>query len=244
MKTIILAAGFSTRLYPITKNFPKALLKVGNKSVIDFVTDEIVSNKEIDEICLVTNHGFYHFFEKWKKQNYPDVKIKLIDNGVNLPDKRLGAIGDLNFVLEKTKWSDDLLVVASDTLGSLKIKDFIAFFNKNRGVATIIFKAKDKSEITGRLGCATISGDKLIGFTEKPLQPESLFTGVPYYIFPKESLGLIQEYTKLAKNLDSPGSILSWLIGKIPIYAYRIKEGYYFDVGTIVTYNKVRNSKF
>ena len=243
MKTIVLAAGFSTRLYPVTKNFPKALLLVGKKTIVDFVVEEILAIKEIDEICLITNDCFFRLFNEWKKKNYPNKKINIVNNGIKSLEKRLGAIGDLNFVLEKTGWQDDVLVVASDTLTSLKLKEFVNFFHKNQGVVTGIFKAKDRSEIANRLGCALIRGNKLVGFVEKPAKPPSLYMGVPYYIFPKEGLHLIQQYVKIGKNLDSPGSILTYLIGKTPAYVYRQDDGYYFDVGTNEIYNKVRSKR-
>ena len=241
MKAIILAAGFSTRLYPVTKNFPKALLPIGNKTIVSYVVEEILAIKQIDEICLITNHCFFQLFKDWKEKNFPKKKIQIINNKVDCLEKRMGAIGDLNFVLEKTGWQDDILVVASDTLTSLKINKLLAFFKKNRGVVTGVFKAKDKSEIAHRLGCALIKENRLDGFIEKPTHPQSLYMGVPYYIFPKESLPLVRQYAKIGKNLDSPGSILTYLIGKIPTYAYRQDDGYYFDVGTVETYNTVKH---
>lgn len=240
MKAIVLAAGFSTRLYPMTKNFPKALLPVGNKTIVSYVIEEILAIKEIDEIYLVTNDCFYRHFLDWQEKNYPKKKIKIINNNVSCSDKRLGAIGDLNYVLEKLAFKDDVLVVASDTLTSLKVKDFVFFFKKNRGVVTGIFKAQKKSEIANRLGCAVVKGNKLVGFVEKPDNPPSLYMAVPYYIFPKESLSLINQYFKIGKNLDSPGSILTFLIGKIPTFVYRQDDGYYFDVGTSDVYDRVK----
>lgn len=152
MKVIVLAGGFSTRLYPLTKNFPKALLPIGRKTIVDFVVEEILAIKEIDEVILVTNNCFYSLFKS----------------------------------------------------------------------------------------CAIIKGKKLTSFVEKPAKPSSLYMGVPYYIFPKESLPLVNEYAKIGKNLDSPGSILSWLIGKSPTFVYKVENGYYFDVGTNEVYKTVR----
>lgn len=242
MKAIILAGGFSTRLYPITKNFPKGLLNMGNKTILDYTLTKIVAEKAVEEIAIVTNSLYQSHFTSWLKKSYPGKKILLIDNQVKTLEERKGAIADLVFTLEKTGWQDDLLVCASDTLTSLSIKKFIDYFRKKKETVNAVFKAKNKAEIACKLGCALLKADRLISFTEKPDKPKSLFMSIPFYIFPKKSLTLIKEYFQLGQNLDSPGSILTWLLQKTPVYCYKVK-GYYWDVGTFETYTRLKNSR-
>jgi glucose-1-phosphate thymidylyltransferase len=238
MKAIVLAAGFSTRLYPLTKYFPKGLLPIKDKALAGYVLDELVNSSQIDEIAFVTNHLFYPLFEVWLKAYYPKKKITLLDNGVSNLEHRLGAIGDLKFVLEKMRWEDDLLVLSSDTLTSMNFPKFLEFFSKNNGFINAVFDTHDKEIIRKKLGCAILEGDKIIKFVEKPEAPASTLTSIPFYIYPKKSLSLINQYLQQGGASDAPGSIISWLIGKMPVFGYKV-QGYYYDVGTVEVYNKL-----
>lgn len=242
MKTIILAGGFSTRLYPKTEFFPKSLLQIQGKEIVEYLIEDLlssfpVSQKE-NEIILISNNRYFKIFEKWLKEKHPQIKI--LNNGVDNSEKRLGAIGDILFVLNKTKWEDDLLVLSSDTLSSLKLKEFIGFFKKKRGVINAIFDTKNINIIKNKLGCVKInSKNEITEFIEKPENPQSTLTSIPYYIFPKKDILLIKKYQKQGGNLDAPGSIISWLIGKTKVYAFQV-HGFYFDVGTNEIYDKLQ----
>jgi glucose-1-phosphate thymidylyltransferase len=236
MKVIVLAAGFSTRLYPLTHYFPKGLLPIHGTAITGYVLNDLVKNTKIKDIAFLTNHRYAPLFDVWLKANY--ATIKLIDNGVTEVDKRLGAIGDLLYVLNQTNWNDDLLVLSSDTLTSLKLSEFIEFFQTHRGVVNSIFDTKDAEIIRKKLGCAVIAGEKIIQFIEKPENPPTTLTSIPFYIFPKEAIPLIRQYVSEGNPLDAPGSIVPWLIGKLPVFAFKT-TGYYFDVGTIEVYNKL-----
>lgn len=239
MKAIVLAAGFSTRLYPLTKYFPKGLLPIKGKALTGYVMDETVKLREIHDIAFVTNHLFYPLFEVWLAAYYSKFNIRLLDNGVTNLNNRLGAIGDLQFVLNQTKWDDDLLVVSSDTLTSLDFPKFMKFFQANRGFINAVFDTHDKEIIRKKLGCAVLDGIKIAKFIEKPEEPATTLTSIPFYIYPKESLPLIHEYLEQGGASDAPGSIITWLLGKLPVYAFNIGPGYYYDVGTIDVYNKL-----
>ena len=242
MKVIVIAAGFSTRLYPLTLNFPKGLLEIGGKAITAYVVDEIIKLKQVDEIVMVTNNRYYPYFAKWLKKNYPAKYIRLLNNGANDKDTRLGAIGDLQFVLDKTGWQEDLLVVSSDTLTSLNFNAFLEFFASHKGFINSIFNCHDKNIIKNKLGCAVVDGIKLIKFIEKPADPPTTLTSIPFYIYPKNSLPLITQYLKEGNHADAPGSIISWLIGKIATYAFDIGKGFYFDVGTKEVLEKLQQN--
>lgn len=237
MKAIVLAAGFSTRLYPLTRYFPKGLLPIKEKAITGYVMDEVLKVSGIDGYAFLSNHRYAPLFDVWLKAYYP--KFELIDNGVSEVDKRLGAIGDLWYVLSQKNWMhDDLLILSSDTMTSLNITDFVAYFNKNRGVINAIYDTKDPEIIRKKLGCAVMDGDKITQFIEKPETPATNLTSIPFYIYPKEAIPLVKAYIDTGSPTDAPGSILPYFINKLPLFGYKT-EGYYYDVGTIEVYNKL-----
>jgi glucose-1-phosphate thymidylyltransferase len=237
MKAVILAGGFSTRLHPLTRHTPKGLLPLLGKPMASYVLDGVVAAKELSGITLVTTSLFYPQFDAFCRETYGN-RISVIQNGVMTEHTRLGALGDLSFALSQTGWKDDILVATSDTVSSLSLPDFISFFQTRRAPTTVVFKTPSRALITNRLGCAILEGDRVASFFEKPKRPASSFIGVPFYIFPKESLALIRDYLAEGHPKDAPGAIIPWLITKGPVYGYRMK-GYYHDVGTVATYEEL-----
>ena len=138
MKAIILGAGFSTRLYPLTKHFPKALLEVGGKPIVEYLLDELLQIPDIDEIAFLTNHHYLHHFETWLGK-YKGRNIRFIDNQTNSVEERRGAIRDIIYVLENTSWHDDMFIAASDTLTSLNLQAMINFFYETHGVVNALY---------------------------------------------------------------------------------------------------------
>jgi glucose-1-phosphate thymidylyltransferase len=242
MNCLILAAGFCTRLFPITEYFPKALLTVGGRPILDYILRDAVNHPEIEKIALITNHRYPDIFRTWLAATYPKVKITVIDNGVMTPETRLGAIGDLDYALKKLKWQDDLLVLASDTIATLRLFRFLHFFKINRGVINAVFDTHDTEVIRKKLGCIVADGHTITTFVEKPEQPPTTLTSIPFYIFPKETLRYISAYMNSGNSVDAPGSIISWLVGQVPCFAYKLERGFYFDVGTIEVYNRLAKS--
>lgn len=238
MIAIILAAGFSTRLYPLTKEIPKGLLPMGNRKIASSVVDDLLCQSGINKTYLITSSCFAKQYRTWLDSNY-NGKINLLENGVMCIDKKLGAIGDLLHIINTEHIDDDILVTPSDTLTSLRLHDFLAFFRTRGGVTTAVYETDDRAKIAGRLGCAVLEGDRISRFVEKPLNPPSLYMAVPYYIFPRKTIPLIRQYQVEGNALDSPGSIISWLTAKIPVYAYRV-NGYYHDVGTPEIYRTLQ----
>ena len=237
MKTIILAAGYSTRLYPLTLNFPKALLPIQGTEIIKYMLDDLIKTPGIDEITLVTNHRYFPLFQTWTKTYFPAIEV--IDNGTTSKENRLGAIGDLQFVLDKKKWNDDILVLPSDTLFEFKLSEVLNIFKKYKGFTSVVRDCGDLEIIREKLGCAEIKDDQLISFEEKPKQPKSTYLSVPVYIYPKQTLPLIQEYIDAKQNLDSPGAIIPWLLTKTDCYVYDMGSGYSYDVGTVEMLNEL-----
>lgn len=232
MNALILAGGFSTRLYPLTEYKPKALIEIKGRPIIGQVVDGILSEKSIKEIVLITNNRYFHEFSQYIKDNHLENRISLMDDGSTSPENRLGALGDVHFALNKLHWNDDLLIVASDTLSSLSIHDFVIAFQEDRQIMNAVYDCHDVEMIKGNLGNPVVEDGVITKFLEKPAIPESTLVSIPYYIYPKEQLLIFDTYLRQGGNADAPGSIISWLIGKVPVRAYSIGDGYYYDVGT------------
>lgn len=240
MKTIILAAGYSTRLYPLTINFPKALLPIQGKEIIKYMLEDLQTVSENTDTVLITNNRYYPLFKTWIDAHFPNIEV--IDNGTTNKDNRLGAIGDLQFVLNQKQWMDDILVLPSDTLYEFKLQDVVKFFHEGRGFTSVVRDCGDLELIREKLGCAEVKEGKLISFEEKPKDPKSTFLSIPVYIYPEKTVPLIKEYLATGNNADSPGAIIPWLLQKTECYAFDMDGGYSYDVGTIEMFNEL-NSK-
>ncbi len=242
MKIIILAAGFATRLRPLTDETPKALLPIGGKPILDYTIDPLSKFLPTTPFALVTNHTYITAFESWQKA-HANLPLTLLDNGVTATNNRLGAIGDLIYTLDQTGWDDDLLVLASDTLTSLNWSLFLQFTSAHHEFPCTIVCPTDNLEIIrGKLGCAIVEDDQLTSFVEKPSTPPSNLRAVPFYYFPRSILGSIRDYYKKGQNLDSPGSLLPYLLSLSKIFVYNLGEsGYYHDVGTVEVYQSLQS---
>src|SRR3954471_18907718 len=99
MKLIILAAGYATRLYPLTLNQPKPLLPVAGKPMMEHVLDNLMPIDEIDEIFIATNAKFAEHFQKWADKYKTGDRVRPINivNDASTDDSnKLGAIGDMH----------------------------------------------------------------------------------------------------------------------------------------------------
>lgn len=197
MKVLILAAGYATRLYPLTKEYPKPLLTVKNRPIINYILDKIKEIEEIDEIMVVTNSKFISRFRNWKRKLSNNIKITLIDDLTKDNAKRLGAIGDMEFAIKKKNIRDDLLVIGGDNLFDGSLKDFISFAkSKNDSPVIGAFDIKNKLQAS-KYGVLKLGkANRILDFQEKPDNPKSSLVAMCLYYFPKNKLELIQEYRK------------------------------------------------
>ena len=207
----MLAAGYATRLYPLTKDRPKPLLEVAGKPMLNYIVEKISEVDEIDKIFLITNAQFFRHFTDWKK-SYKGKKDIIIVNDNTLSDAdKLGAVGDMQFILEKEKIHDDLLVIAGDNLFEFSLNDFVVYFRKKKGNVAALYDIKDK-ELAKRFGVVSIdSNNKLTGFEEKPKNPKTSLIAICCYLFPKQKLFRIKEYLHIGGNKDAPGHYIEWL---------------------------------
>lgn len=239
MKCLILAAGYATRLYPLTENFPKPLLKVKDKTILDWLIEDLNSLNVIEEYYVVTNHKFVDEFEKWNHYN----NLKVIDDGTMSNDSRLGALKDIELVLDSVYIDDDLLIMAGDNLLDFSLKNYIDYF-KQKNTSCILRYFQSDVEKLSRTGVAIIDdNDVVISMEEKPKMPKSNWTIPPFYIIKKRDLPYVKKAIREGVNSDAPGSFIAYLASKVPVHAYKM-DGNRYDIGNIESYqeaNKIYN---
>jgi len=232
MKALILAAGYATRLYPLTKEYPKPLLEVKGRPIINYIVDKLSSVSAIDEIYVVTNSKFIRVFRKWAKSVKSTKKIVLVDDLTKNNQDRLGAIGDINFTITKKNIRDDLLVIGGDNLFSAPLSGFLNSIKINPSAVNIgLYRLKQKKDAS-RYGVAKLDNHKrVISFEEKPKHPKSSLVAMCLYFVPKDCLGLIKEYIQGSENkIDATGGYIAWLKDKADIYGH-VFNGFWFDIG-------------
>lgn len=231
IKAILLVAGYATRLYPLTENFPKALLSIGGRPLLDYIVDEINEVDDIDEIYAITNDRFYNIFLGWANNKENKKPITVINDGTKSNDDRLGAIGDIKYTIDNMKIKEDIIIIAGDNLFTFKLKDFVSFYKEKKSPCVTVKEIQD-NELLKRVGVSQVDNNcKIISFEEKPQEPKSNLATYAEYIYPKETLYLFDEYYKDGNTADAPGNFIKYIIDKIDTYAY-IFEGECYDVGT------------
>lgn len=235
MKLIILAAGYATRLYPLTLNQPKPLLPVAGKPMLEHVLDKIGGIRQIDHAYVVTNEKFTRHFEDWASQ-FHDPRLKFgftIVNDASTDDSnKLGAIGDLHLVLTKHELDEDIIVVGGDNLFSDDLTNFGDYCLEKNSPVTGVYDVGDLEEIK-KYNAIEIDADNRIGFfEEKPKVPKSTLTGIALYYYPKHTLQVIRQYIVEGNNPDQPGRLVQWLYPRVPFYVWKV-PGVWFDIGSI-----------
>ena len=238
MKGIILAAGYATRLYPLTLKRPKPLLEIGGKPIINYIAAELSSIPEVDEIFVVTNGKFAGDFFRWKRENSFLKPVKVVSDGTFSEEDRLGAIGDIQFLIDTEKIDDELLIIAGDNFFTYKLKDYYDFYRQKGCDCVCAAKIEDKEKLT-QMGVALLDGDgRLLEIWEKPQIPKSDTAVFASYIYTKDTCGLFRTYLAEGNKPDAPGYFLEWLYKRKKIYAY-IFDGECYDIGTPESYAQV-----
>ena len=241
MKALILAAGYATRLYPLTKDYPKPLLKLGQRPVIDYLIEKLKDLDEIDEIIVVTNSKFISHFRRWAQGLKIQKQLTLVDDLTKTLSDRRGAIGDMNFVINKQRIKDDLVVIGGDNFFEGDLGDFSSFVKtKQKDPVIGVYNIKDEVHAK-KYGVVKLDGkNKLIGFQEKPKNPKSTLVAMCLYYFPRKRLGLVKEYlNKKAKKSDATGLYIDWLRKKCAVYGF-VFGGCWYDIGDQKFYNEAK----
>ncbi|HEX4646079.1 MAG TPA: nucleotidyltransferase family protein [Verrucomicrobiae bacterium] len=234
MKVLILAAGYATRLYPLTLDRPKPLLPVAGKPMIDHVLDNLASIEGIDRVYVATNAKFARQFQQWA-DDYRAAKTRLdftiINDGSTDDKNKLGAIGDLHLVLTREKVDDDLIVVAGDNLFSDPLDGFGKYCRAKNAPVLAVYDVGNLEEVK-KYNSISLDGDgRITFFEEKPKHPASSLTGIALYYYPKSSLPWIHRYIAEGNNPDQPGRLVEWLYTRTPVYTWKV-PGLWFDIGS------------
>lgn len=234
MKLIILAAGYATRLYPLTLNQPKPLLCCAGKPMLEHVFDNLSTIDAVDHAYIVTNEKFAGHFERWA-QEYKRPNLFTIVNDHSTDDSnKLGAIGDLHLVLTKHEIDEDIIVVGGDNLFSSDLRDFGDYCLQKNAPVTAVYDVGDLEEIKKYNAIEIDEDGRILYFEEKPAVPKSTLTGIALYFYPRATLPLIQQYIDEGNNPDQPGRLVQWLYPRVPFYTWKV-PGLWFDVGSIET---------
>ena len=243
MKCLILAAGYATRLYPLTENFPKPLLEVAGKTILDWLIDDLEKTSLIDEYIVVSNYKFAPIFEDWAKNCHFERsrKISVIDDGTSTNETRLGAVRDILLGIEAKNITDDLLVMAGDNLLSFSLSGFLTYAQSKNTTCIMRYYEPDESRLH-KCGVAEINDDGLIlSMEEKPANPKSHWCCPPFYFYKKEDLKLFKQGIAEGCGTDAPGSFIAWLSTKTPVHAYEM-PGPRYDIGTLESYEAVKRT--
>jgi glucose-1-phosphate thymidylyltransferase len=241
MKALILAAGYATRLYPLTKEYPKPLLRLNKKPIIDYIIDKLEDINDIDEIIVVTNSKFIFHFRRWAKKKKIQKTLSLVDDLTGSLKDRLGAIGDMRFAIDKKCINEDLLVIGGDNLfdgGLRKLLTFSKTHKKNPVIGIYNIRNREKAKHYGVIKLD--KENRLIDFQEKPKKPNSGLVAMCLYYFPKNRLGLIKKYLdNKDKKLDATGLYIDWLRKETPVYGF-VFGGRWYDIGDHKFYNEAK----
>ena len=237
MKCLILAAGYATRLYPLTENFPKPLLTVGDKTILDWLIDDIDTANLVDEYIVISNHKFAKHFEAWAKTKQQ--KVTVVDDGTSTNETRLGAVKDIRFAIEKLNLDDDMLVIAGDNVLDFSLTKFMEYAGQKKTSCIMrYYEPEDKKLL--KSGVVTIDeNDKILDMTEKSSTPATHWCCPPFYYYTKEDAKLVQRGIDSGCGTDAPGSYAAWLCTQTTVHAMEM-PGKRYDIGNLESYEKVK----
>ena len=238
MKCLILAAGYATRLYPLTENFPKPLLKVGEKTILDWLIDDIDESGLVDEFVVISNHKFAHHFDAWAKDKK---KITVLDDGTDSNETRLGAVKDIQFAIETLGLDTDMLVIAGDNVLDFSLTRFVSYA-KGKGTSCILRYYEPDSKRLLKSGVVTVDeNDRVLKMTEKSPTPETNWCCPPFYYYTREDAKKVAEGIAAGCGTDAPGSYIAWLCTQSTVHAMEM-PGSRYDIGNLESYEQVQKT--
>jgi glucose-1-phosphate thymidylyltransferase len=239
MICIVLAAGYATRLYPLTENFPKPLLDVRGKPILDWLLHDIDRAGEITRYGVVSNHKFVVHFEKWANAKMLSAPITVLDDGSASNETRLGAVKDIQFAIESLKLDDDLLVIAGDNVLDFSLTHFMRYAKAHNAPCVMRYYEESADKLR-KAGVAEVDKtDRITRMEEKPAEPFAHWCTPPFYYYPKDTLHYVADAIASGCNTDAPGSFTAWLSQQTPVYAMKM-PGKRYDIGNVQSYNLVK----
>lgn len=231
MKALVLAAGYATRLRPLTDTWAKELLPVGGRPILDWIVDAIAEVPDVDEVHVVTNARKAPAFREWAKSAPRHVEIH--DDGTTSNDDRLGAIGDMGLFLDRTGADDDLLVIAGDNLFEFSLAAFVRAWREHEGASSVALRDVGSLELAARYGVVDLDEDgRILEFLEKPERPASTLVATASYLYSRGHVALVDQYLREGNAPDQPGRLVAWLCVREPVYGWIFHEPW-FDIGDL-----------
>ena len=237
MKCLILAAGYATRLYPLTENFPKPLLEVGEKTILDWLVDDIDEAGLVDEYVVISNHKYACHFDAWAAKK--SQKITVVDDGTSSNETRLGAVKDIQFAIDHLSLDDDMLVIAGDNVLDFSLTKFVRYA-KEKNTSCIMRYFEPEQKKLSKCGVVQIDGDdRILSMEEKPAAPKSNWCCPPFYYYTEKDAALVEKGIASGCGTDAPGSYIAWLCEQTTVHAMEM-PGKRYDIGDLTSYEKVK----
>lgn len=236
MKCLILAAGYATRLYPLTENFPKPLLKVGEKTILDWLVDDIDGAGLVDEYIVISNHKFAGHFIQWAAGK--SQKVTVVDDGTSTNETRLGAVCDIKYAMDTLHLTGDLMVIAGDNVLDFSLQHFVRYASSKQTSCVMRYSEPSKERLR-KCGVLELDGDLIIGMEEKPSAPKSHWCCPPFYYYTAADAARIPQAISDGCGTDAPGSFIAWLCKQARVHAMEM-PGRRYDIGNLQSYEKVR----
>ena len=237
MKCLILAAGYATRLYPLTENFPKPLLQVGEKNILDWLLDDIDASGLVDQYVVISNHKYALHFQEWADGH--KLPITVVDDGTSTNETRLGAVRDIQFAIDRLNLHDDLLIIAGDNVLDFSLTRFIHYAQEKKTSCVMRYYEADEKRLT-KSGVAEVDeNDVLLSLEEKPEQPKSHWCTPPFYFYTAADAERIKEAIADGCGTDAPGSLVSWMCRHSTLHSMEM-PGSRYDIGNLESYEQVK----
>lgn len=239
MKCLILAAGYATRLYPLTENYPKPLLKVGTKTILDWLVDDIDTTGLVDEYVIISNHKYAVHFFAWAATKPQTITV--VDDGTSSNETRLGAVKDIQFAIDQLKLDDELLIIAGDNVLDFSLKKFITYAQEKKCTCVMRYFDSDIARLRKSGVVQVDETDRIITMEEKPAEPKTNWCTPPFYFYTREAMHQIKQCIASGCNTDAPGSCIAWMSTQIPVFAMEM-PGKRYDIGDSDSYRKVQET--
>lgn len=237
MKCLILAAGYATRLYPLTENFPKPLLSVGDKTILDWLVDDIDTAGVVDDYVVISNHKFAGHFENWAKTK--PQKVSVVDDGTDTNETRLGAVKDIQFAIDSLGLDDDVLVIAGDNVLDFSLTRFITYARGKNTSCIMRYYEPDREKLPKSAVVAIDANDRILSMVEKPVEPETHWCCPPFYYYTRDDAKLVHKGIESGCGTDAPGSYAAWLCTQVAVHAMEM-PGRRYDIGNLESYETVK----
>lgn len=234
MKCVILAAGYATRMYPLTENFPKPLLEVGGKPILDWLIEDL--SALADEFVVVTNHKYAEHFKRWAEGK----PVTVVDDGTSTNETRLGAVRDIQFAIDQLHLTGDLLILAGDNVLDFSLRSFVEYA-KDKGTSCTMRYREDDLVKLRRAGISEVEGEKLVSFEEKPQEPKSHWCTPPFYYYVASDAAKIAEAIADGAGVDAPGSLVAWMCKHSPMHSM-VMPGKRYDIGNLESYYQIKEA--